>query len=240
MLDVFLLAGLPYIAIVGAIVGSIFKWRKSPYTISSKSSQFFEDRWLIYGSLPWHLGIIVVVIGHLIAFFLPGVWQSALRNQGIVIIVEAIGFGAALLAAAGLIVLIIRRITSARLQIVTSTADIAVSVLILLQVLLGIHTALSYRYGSVWSVGTVVPYLWSVILLKPDISFVANFPMSFKLHIAFGWLIIAVLPFTRLIHLLAAPVSYIWRSPQIVIWNNFRRGAEQAANLIVSESRREF
>lgn len=63
MVDAFLLIGLPYIAIISAIAGTWWKWKRSPYTISSRSSQFFEDRWLIFGSMPWHIGIIVILLG---------------------------------------------------------------------------------------------------------------------------------------------------------------------------------
>ena len=40
-----------------------------------------------------------------------------------------------------------------------------------------------------------------------------NVPLSFKLHIIAGLLLLAVWPFTRLVHVLSAPVGYVTRPP---------------------------
>lgn len=240
MVDAFLFVGLPYIAIVTAIVAGYWRWRTNRYSLSSRSSQFFEDRRLLWGSAPWHVGIIVVLLGHAIAGFLPQVWSSLLTIRWILITIETLGVTCSFLAIAGLAVLIYRRITSARVQAVTTPMDLVVVALLLAQVVLGLGSAIHFRYGSLWSTGTVVPYFWSLVTLHPDLSYVAGFPMLFKLHVVGAWLIILLLPFTRLMHVLALPLPYLWRAPLLVVWNNARRRRQAVAATLRADSRREF
>jgi nitrate reductase gamma subunit len=240
MIDLFLLIGLPYLAIVVAVVGTVWRLRRDPYSVTTRSSQFLEDKQLLWGSGPWHIGIGIVLVGHIVAGFFPKVWGAILTVPGALIAIETIGVAASLLAIVGLTLLIVRRIVSARVQAVTTVADLAVTGLLLAQVVLGLMTALHYRYGAAWSVGTVVPYFWGLVMLRPDIGYVADFPMLFKLHLVGAWLIIALLPFTRLIHLLSVPVGYILRAPQLVIWSTVRRRRDEAAVAAMAQSRREF
>lgn len=240
MVDMFLFVGLPYIAIVTAIVAGFARARSNKYGLSARSSQFLEDRQLLWGSAPWHIGIGIVLLGHLLAVCLPGVWASLLTVPGALLTIETIGVAGALLAIVGMVVLIVRRVVSARVQAVTSTMDLVVVGLLLAQVIVGLMSAIQFRYGAAWSTGTVVPYFWSLVRLQPDMTYVADFPMLFKLHIIGAWLIILALPFTRLMHVLYLPVHYIVRAPQLVIWSTARRRHPAAAAQAQMESRREF
>jgi nitrate reductase gamma subunit len=240
MVDAFLFVGLPYMAIVTAVIGGFWRIRHHGFFMSSRSSQFLEDRQLLWGSAPWHLGIFVVLLGHIVAGCLPQVWLSVLTVPGVLFMVETAGVIGSLLAMAGLGVLIYRRITSARVQAVTSSMDLVVLALLLAQIGVGLMSAISYRYGSAWSTGTVVPYFWGIITLSPDMTCVADLPMLFKLHLIGAWLIILFLPFTRLMHVLALPIQYIWRAPQLVLWNNAGRRRQAVSAAVRAESRREF
>lgn len=240
MIDQFLYIGLPYIAIMVAVIGCIRRARLSKFSMSARSSQFLEDRQLLWGSTPWHIGIIVVLLGHLLAFLLPRVWSSILTVPWAMFVIETIGVACSLLALAGLGTLIYRRLTSARIQAVTTTSDLLVVALLFLQVLVGLLSAIHFRYGSAWSTGTVVPYLWGLLILQPDMTYVTGFPMLFKLHLVGAWLFILLLPFTRLMHILALPLQYLTRAPQLVIWNTTRRRQHAVAATVRAESRREF
>lgn len=56
-----------------------------------------------------------------------------------------------------------------------------------------------------------------------QISYVATMPAVIKLHLVSAWIVVAVFPFTRLVHMLALPIGYLWRSFQIVRWNRPRK-----------------
>jgi nitrate reductase gamma subunit len=222
MFDLLIFVGLPYLALTALVAGVIYRLRHQGLTVSAMSSQALEPRSLPWGSLPWHMGIFVVIAGHLVAFAAPDAWRGLMAQRWALLAAETLGLAAAALCAIGLTVLFVRRVTNARLQAVTTRADLLVLALLLAQVLLGIATAVSQRWGAAWSTTTTTPYLWSVVTFSPDVSFVADMPGIIKLHIALAWLLFLVTPFTRLIHALTVPLQYLWRLPQRVVWINPR------------------
>jgi nitrate reductase gamma subunit len=52
MIDTFLLVGLPYLALVVAVVGAVLRLRQRGYSVSARSSQFLEAPRLLWGSAP--------------------------------------------------------------------------------------------------------------------------------------------------------------------------------------------
>ena len=92
MFDLFLFVGLPYVAIASLVVVSFIRYKFRAFSYSSLSTQFLEDRWLAWASLPWHLGIILILLGHLLAFGLPGVWSALVSIPTFLLAVEALGF----------------------------------------------------------------------------------------------------------------------------------------------------
>lgn len=223
MFDGFLYVGLPYVAFVIALVGSILRVRDRRFGISALSSQFLESRRLRVVSPPWHLGILVVLLGHLLALLFPGTWQTVVSTPAGLYTVEALGLGCAVLAMGGLLLATVRRLRDRRLLAVSSPMDLALLGLLLAQVGLGITVALAHRWGAAWAVGTVVPYLWSLVLLQPDPATIADLPLALRLHVIGAWVFLLVFPFSRLVHALFLPIGYLWRNPQQVIWNNERR-----------------
>lgn len=221
-LDDLLFGVFPYVAVAVAIVGTAWRFLSNRFSVSSLSSQFLESRQLFWGSVPWHYGILIVLAGHLIAFLTP---RSVLAWNGVpwrlyVLEITALAFG--LLTLAGLILLIIRRAGSARIRVVTSGMDVVLLLVLLIQVVAGVWTAIVYRWGSSWYAAFAVPYIWSVIKFQPDISLVSNLPFMVQLHITSAFVFITLIPFTRVIHFLVAPLQYLWRPYQVVIWNRKR------------------
>lgn len=223
MLDNLLYIIFPYAAFTLAVVISIQRFFKRGFTYSSLSSQFLEGDELFYGSVPWHIGILIVLTGHVVGFAIPRqvLWWNAVPARLYILETTALLFG--LLALIGVVSLIIRRLTSPRIRAVTSVMDIVVLVVLLVQVGLGVYIALFYRWGSSWYATSAVPYLRSLFLLQPDLKMIAPLPMAVKAHIVNAFVFLAILPFSRLVHMLVVPVHYLWRPYQIVIWNWDRR-----------------
>ncbi len=218
-LDQMLFGVFPYLAVVLVIVVTIWRYFSDRFSYSSLSSQFLESKKLFWGSVPWHYGILVVLGGHLISFLIP---RTILAWNGVpwrlyVLEVSALAFG--LLALLGLVMLIYRRATNPRIRKVTSIMDIVLLLVLLVQVVAGLWTTIFFRWGSSWYAGFAVPYMWSLIRFSPDVSLVSSLPFMVKLHIFGAFSLVALLPFTRLVHLLSLPLSYLWRPYQVVIWN---------------------
>jgi nitrate reductase gamma subunit len=64
-----------------------------------------------------------------------------------------------------------------------------------------------------------VPWLWSLVKLDPQVRYVATLPLVVKFHMLNAFLVISLLPFTRLVHIFTIPVAYLWRPYQLYIWN---------------------
>jgi nitrate reductase gamma subunit len=222
MLDVLLFAAFPYVAVVIFVMISVLRYRRDPFTFSSLSSQFLESKQLFWGSVPFHVGILTLFFGHLVGFLFPRevmLWNSMPLR---LFILETTAFIAAALTLVGLVGLVLRRSTNARLRSNTTWVDVLVYSILLFQIATGLWTALYLRWGSAWYTQTLVPYLWSLASLQPDIQRVAELDLAAKLHVVGAFVLVTVFSFTRLVHVLVAPVPYLWRPLQLVIWNRLR------------------
>lgn len=217
-LDLLIFAAMPYAVFLSFFVFTIHRYRTESYTYSSLSSQFLENREHFWGLGPFHFGIVAVLAGHLIAFLIPRgilLWNSRpLRLY--VLEISALAF--ALLALVGLLGAVHRRLTDTKVKQVTSHADWVVEALLMVQLLSGIYIAVFHRWGSSWFAASMAPYLWSLAKFHPDISYLATVPWVVKLHITNFYLLIGIMPFTRLVHILVTPNPYLWRKPQVVRW----------------------
>jgi nitrate reductase gamma subunit len=82
--------------------------------------------------------------------------------------------------------------------------------------------ALFFRWGADWYLHTAVPWLISLVTFQPEVASVTALPWVVKVHILGGFLLIAVFPFTRLVHAVIWPITYLWRPYQVVVWNRER------------------
>ncbi|MFA7327502.1 MAG: respiratory nitrate reductase subunit gamma [Candidatus Kapaibacterium sp.] len=218
-LDNFFFIALPYVALVGFLIGTIVRYRMAKFSISSLSSQFMESGSLFWGSVSFHIGILILIFGHLIAFLFPSTLLAFNSVPVRLLIIEITGFAAGLLLLFGLLKLLYRRLTNDRVLMVTNKMDIFVELLILAQVILGILVAYNYQWGSSWFAAVLTPYLRSIFLFSPDIAAVSAMPWMMKWHVIGAYLIVLLFPFSRLMHILVTPLHYIWRPYQRVLWN---------------------
>lgn len=219
VLNTFLFVAFPYVALIVFAFGVVYRHRQEGFTVSSLSSQFLEGNKLFWGTVPFHIGILVVLVGHLVAFILPGAtlaWNS-IPIRLIILEVTAFVFGLSVLV--GLGALMFRRLTNPRIRAVTTKMDIAIELLVLAQVVLGCWIAIGFRWGSSWFAADLTPYLWSLVTLTPETAAVFALPWVIKLHIVGAFAILFMIPFTRLVHFLVAPLNYIVRPYQLVMWN---------------------
>lgn len=220
-LDNFLYAVLPYVFISIAIIGTIWRYATNKYSWSSLSSQFLENKVLFFGSFPWHFGIIMVLLAHILAIIVPSlfVWWNA--NPVRLVILEASGLMLGFLALFGLLMFVYRRFTDSRVRAVTSSWDVIIIIVLLVQVITGVITAISYQWGSTWFVASAVPYIYSILKFNPDITYIASLPTWTKVHIFNAMVFILLIPFSRFVHFLAfiGPLQYIFGRPyQLVRW----------------------
>lgn len=226
MLNDLLFGVMPYLFLAIAVVGMIFRYTTNRYSWSSQSSQFLENSVLFYGSFPWHYGILLILLGHIIGLFFPR-WLLAWNGVPIrLYILEVTGLALGFLAFFGLLVFTYRRLTDSRVKAVTTSWDVIVLIVLLIQIATGLGNAILYRWGSNWYAASAVPWIWSVFALQPDTSYIAGLRWITKVHIFNAMIFIALIPFTRLAHFMVVrPYAYLWRPYQVVRW--YRRAAPE-------------
>ena len=217
-IDVLLFAVLPYVALALFVWGNIDRYRRRPYTLSTGSSQFLENREHFWTVVPFHYGIIVVMLAHLAAVLLPGTILAWNAEPLRLYLLEGTGLVFGLLATLGFAGVVFRRLTVETVRVTTQPSDWTVYTILLVQLVTGVSVAVMYTWGSAWSAGTLTPYLWSLALLQPDITLVSAMPVLIKLHVVGAFLLIAVFPFSRLVHIAYIPNTYFVRRPQVVRW----------------------
>ncbi len=217
-LNPLLFSVLPYVVFFVFFLVTIQRYRTQPFTYSSLSSQFLENRLHFWAVVPFHYGILMVLAGHVAAFLIPRqilMWNS---NPLRLVILEVTGLIFGLFTLVGLVASIIRRVTVVKVNRVTSRADWLLYIMLLFQVASGVAIAISYPWGSSWFASLAAPYFWSIVKFHPQVEYVVSLPWLVKLHIIDAYALIGFFPFTRLVHALVAPNPYLWRKTQVVRW----------------------
>jgi nitrate reductase gamma subunit len=229
---------LPYVAIISLIFGSIYRYRFHGYTVSSFSSQLLENNLLSFGSRPFHWGIITLFFGHLIAFLIPAAVLAWNGKPLRLYILETVAFAFGIISFIGLTVLITRRIRIKRIRSVTTRMDVFVFAILSVQIITGLYTAFFLRWGSSWFALVITPFLRSIFAFNPDTASVITLPFIIKLHIISAFVLIGMIPYTRFMHFLVYPFSYIWREYQLVIWNRRKNVEAESENRSGNENTR--
>ena len=214
----------PYLAMFIFVVGTILRYRWILDSCASLTSQFREKHF--WALAPFHYGVVIVLLGHIVAFVLPHKilkWNSQpLRLY--ILEVTALIFG--LLTVVGLVGAILRRWAVPKVRRATNGLDWLVLALLLVQAASGVGVAIFHPWGSSWFAAALSPYLWSLLRFSPNLGYVALMPSLVRVHIVLAYVIIGIAPFTRLVHILVAPNPYLWRRPQVVRW---QRASKEAA-----------
>jgi nitrate reductase gamma subunit len=213
--DLILFAVFPYVATLFAVGGVLYRFRYLRHTVTARSSQLLESRALYWGSVPWHVGILPILLAHLLAAVFPGTWGRLLGSPSRLYVLEVTGLVLGALTVVGMAVLLVRRASLLRhshpLDLVAMAA-LAVQIVTVLQI------ALTLRWGSGWYLHTAAPWLLSLVKLDPRIDAMVALPLVVKLHAVNAFVLAALVPVTRLVHAVTFPFSYLGRPPQLVLW----------------------
>ncbi|MEI4263699.1 respiratory nitrate reductase subunit gamma [Roseovarius sp. D0-M9] len=204
---------MPYAVLAIALIGTIARYERDPFTWKTSSSQLLRRKQLMWGSVLFHVGIIVLFFGHLIGLFTP-IW--ILDTLGIPYglkqwVAVILGGAAGLAALVGASMLLHRRLFDTRIRVNSSFADIAILVALWLQIVVGLGTivlTLEHMDGS-----EMVRFMtWSQSVMGLQLNAwaqVVNVHWLYKVHIVLGMVIVAAFPFTRLVHMLSVPIRYV-------------------------------
>jgi nitrate reductase gamma subunit len=208
----------PYITVTIMILGLLYRFAFRQLTWTAPSTEFFEKKWLRIGSPLFHWGIVFAFIGHIMGMVIPKGFYLALGINDELYHFGAIYGGglAAIMVVAGLVILLIRKITVDPVRVQASFADFFSVIALLIVAGFGLYmtlvyntTVVAYEYRT-----TIGPWFRSLFILQPNYQLMTGVPFVFKAHVAAAFALFAAIPFTNLIHFYTLPVKYPARAPQ--------------------------
>ena len=217
----FLFQVYPYVCFTVFIAGSLMRFDQNQYTWKSDSSQLLRAGLLRWGSNLFHFGILFLFFGHMVGLFTPhavyGVFMSAATKQTLAVVA---GGAAGLVCFVGLTMLLVRRVFDPRIRLTSHRTDIAILVILWVQLVVGLITLpFSWQHadGSVMLI--LADWAQRIVTLRPvDANTLANLPWPYLFHIVFGMTIFLLFPFSRLVHVWSGfgTVLYLFRPYQVV------------------------
>ena len=202
----------PYVTITIFFGGYIYTYLTRRYYWSARSFELLSKRTHIYASNFFHYGIVIVLLGHLVGIAIPA---SVLLTIGLTYSLhEEIAFylGALFgtIAIIGLVwLLILSYLTRASASL--SISDHLLYIVLFLVIATGLYNTLIVHPDYM---STVAPWFQGLITFHPN-SLIEKAPLSLQVHVALSFLLYAIWPFTRLVHVFTFPITYLWR-PYIV------------------------
>ena len=228
-LEILLWVVLPYVSLAIFVVGHYWRYRYDKFGWTTRSSQLYERRLLRWGSPLFHFGILFALGGHVIGLGIPERWTEGLGISEAMYHVVAVGIGAiaGFCTLAGLAILIYRRRTVGPVFSATTKNDKFMYVVLTSTILFGLsNTVLGAFFEGGNYRETVSPWFRSVFTLDPKAELMDDVPFVFQAHVTVAWLLYAVWPYTRLVHVWSVPVGYLARSPIVY---RAKRGATRTA-----------
>lgn len=211
----FLFGDYPYIALAVLAIGSVIRFDREQYTWRSGSSQLLRRKQLVLGSVLFHVGVLAIFGGHFVGLLTPiWVFDALHVDHGAKQILAMVaGGGAGLLCLAGGLLLLHRRLFDARIRATSSFGDTAILILLMAQLILGLSTIpVSARHLDGGEMLRFMSWAQGVFTFEPDVArHVIGTDLVFQAHLVLGMTILLVFPFTRLVHMLSAPVWYLNR-----------------------------
>ena len=219
-LQIFLFGVYPYVALTIAIIGTWVRFDLSQYSWKTGSSQMLRNKNMRWASNLFHVGILGLIFGHLIGMLTPHFlydrFISAGHKQILAVVVGGI---AGVFCWFGLVMLMWRRFTDERISHTSTFSDKLVLVLLFIQLNLGLISIFtSVKHLDGYTMMNLAGWAQDITILRPwqAAARIEQTDLIYQLHMALGITLIAIFPFTRLIHIISAPIWYFGRRYQIV------------------------
>ena len=209
---------LPYLALASFVLGHVWRWRYDQFGWKTFRTPLVENRLLRLGSPLVHIGVVAVIVGHLLGLLVPRSWTAAvgITDAAYRLISVTAGTLAGVTMLVGLVLLIARRILLRAVRRTTTVMDLVMYLALGTVVLLGVWATVGL---NVLGPGhdyreTVAVWFRGIFFLHPDPPLMANAPLLFQLHTLAALGLVAIWPFTRLVHAWAVPIGVLWQPSQ--------------------------
>lgn len=200
----------PYLCLTTFFVGHGFRYVTDRFHWNARSSEFLEKKYLFYGSVMFHWGIVFTFFGHAGGLLIP---QRYLDLVGIsaelhMFIAYWSGLAVGLAAFFGAVLLFWRRLATPRIQAAGTLNDILTIGGLVLVVGSGIYNVI---FGHCNVLYTIAPWIRGIVVFSPDPNLMLEVPVNYKIHVLSALGLLGFSPFSRLVHIWSAPFSYAFR-----------------------------
>lgn len=220
----------PYLCLTIFLLGSLLRFDREQYSWKTGSSQLLRKRQLRWGSNLFHVGILTILAGHFVGLLTPieifdqlGISHGFKQTLAIVV-----GGLAGVVCFIGITLLAHRRLFDARIRATSSVGDIAILLLLWLQLTLGLCTIfVSLGHLDGHEMVKFMAWAQGIVTLQPAAAVhVADAHPIFKAHLLLGLTLLLLFPFSRLVHIWSAPIWYLGRPGYQIV----RRRAQPPRN----------
>lgn len=219
-LDTLLFGYAPYVALTVFLAGSLIRFDREQYTWRSGSSQMLRKGSLQLGSNLFHVGILLLFLGHFFGLLTPpevyhAVGLSVGAKQWLAIIAGTV-FGT--ICFIGLTLLLHRRLTDPRIRKTSAPMDLVILGVLWLQLVLGLATIpASIAHSDGGTMVALADWAQRIVTFRSGAAeAIADVGLVYKLHLVLGMVMFLLFPFSRLVHIWSAPVWYLGRRYQVV------------------------
>jgi nitrate reductase gamma subunit len=186
------------------------------YTLQGRE----KDPELFYGSFLFHWGIWIALFGHL-GVFIPEIYLQdwfGLTPYYHHILALYVGGAGGLMAFAGMIILLIRRLGSKQIKLklvneflinlkikrFSFLDDYFADSLLILIIISGLAQTLGITSTSAAYIGTISTWVWSLFMLHPNVMLIAGYTL-FQIHLILVMVFLVYFPWSKMMH----PFSYL-------------------------------
>jgi nitrate reductase gamma subunit len=211
----------PYICLAVFFMGSLARFDRDQYTWKSDSSQLLRAGQLRWGSNLFHVGILFLFFGHLFGQLTPHwLYETVISAPQKQLVAVVAGGVAGLVCFIGLSLLLHRRIFDPRIRLTSHRTDLAILIILWLQLSIGLGTLPSsfHHVSEPTTMLRLAEYLQSLVLLQPNAALVTGTEWHFQVHMLLGMTVFLLFPFSRLVHVWSGfgTVAYLFRPYQLV------------------------
>ncbi len=215
LLNEFLFGIYPYIVLGVFVVGCIARYDSNPYSWKAGSSQLLSNKGMKLGSNLFHVGVICLFMGHFVGLLTPEPVYHLVMSAGTKQVLAMVAGGIfGIVCLVGISILLHRRLTDPRIKATTTKNDLAILIILAVQLVLGLLTipySAQHLDGS--SMIALANWAQHVVTFRGGAaSFVLHEAWVFKVHLFLGMSLFLLTPFTRLVHVISAPVWYVFRT----------------------------
>jgi nitrate reductase gamma subunit len=210
----------PYICLAVFLMGSLARFDRDQYTWKSDSSQLLRTGTLRWGSNLFHIGILFLLMGHTVGLLTPHwLYEPFISAEHKQLVAVTAGGIAGFICFIGLSMLLYRRLFDPRIRLTSHRTDIAILIILWIQLSIGLITlpySLAHSDASVML--SLSDWAQRIVTFRPDADGLVALAWPYKIHLVLGMTIFLLFPFSRLVHVWSgfATVSFLFRPSQLV------------------------